>query len=201
MNSGENPFSTERTEQLSFRFPPGDSWEQFLQRIKDQRFCGAIVGPHGSGKTTLLEQLIPYLKEQGFEPVVIRLSSESGMRDKERLPEVLRPLAKPQFILLDGAEQLSTRHWLPVRSAASSAAGFIVTVHRASRLPVLLHTETHVPLLKDLVGELTGGSLPHEECEGLIARHHGDIREAFRELYDRWDGGEPEETEESEVAG
>src|SRR5690606_16153781 len=99
--------------------------EQFLQRIKEHDNCGAIVGPHGSGKTTLVEELVPRLHEQGFEPVVIRLSSESGMRDKERLPDILRPLVKPQFILLDGAEQLSTRHWLPVRSAASRAAGFI----------------------------------------------------------------------------
>ncbi len=189
MNSSQNPFSKDRIEKLPFRFRAGDSWELFLQRLVEQQYCGAIVGPHGSGKTTLMEELIPHLEERGFEPVVIHLPSESSMRDKERLPELLRPLVAPQFILLDGAEQLSTRHWLPVRSAASRAAGFVVTVHRASRLPVLMHLETHVPLLKDLVEELTGGSIPHEECEGLIARHHGDIREALRELHDRWDGG------------
>jgi len=201
MNSRENPFSSERIEKLPFRFRAGDSWDQFLERIKEQKYCGAIVGPHGSGKTTLLEELAPRLREQGFDPVIIRLSSESGMRDKERLPDILRPLAAPQFILLDGAEQLSTRHWLPVRSAATKAAGFIVTVHRVSRLPVLAHLETHVPLLRDLVAELTGGSLPQLEMESLIARHHGDIRGAFHELYERWDGTEAAEEEIPEAAG
>lgn len=209
MNASENPFASARVEKLPFRFRPGDSWEQFFKRLEDQRYCGAIVGPHGSGKSTMLEALIPHLKERGFEPVVVRLTAESSMRDKERLPDIFRRLVKPQFILLDGAEQLSTRHWLPARSAASNAAGFVVSVYRVSRLPVVMHIETHVPLFKELVEELTGGSIPYEECASLMARHHGNVREAFRELHERWDGGasepeepeEPEPTEEPEVAG
>ena len=110
------------------------------------------------------------------------------MRDKERFPEKLRGIKKPGFILLDGAEQLSTRHWLSVRAAASQAAGFVVTVHRSSRLPVVLELETNPELLDDLVSELTGGKLPEHEAQEILRRHRGNVREALRELYDRWAG-------------
>jgi hypothetical protein len=184
----ENPFASSQIENLAFRFPPGVNWEILLKRLEGQQWCASIVGGNGSGKTTLLEQLVPHLEARGFEPVFIRLSSESSMRDKERLADTLRSVRKPGFILLDGAEQLSTRHWLPVRGAASQAAGFVVTVHRTSRLPVVLELETNGALLDDLVHELTGGKLPDHEAQAILHRHRGNIREALRELYDRWAG-------------
>ena len=188
MIARENPFASNRIESLEFRFPEGTTWDTLLARLEANQYCGAIVGPHGSGKTTLLEQLAPKLEERGFRPEIVKLSSDSGMRDKEKLPERLRQITKPGFILLDGAEQLSTRHWLPVRAAASLAAGFIVTVHRVSRLPVLLECTTNPVLLEELVQDLTGGRLPPSEAPNLLARHHGNIRESLRELYDRWAG-------------
>lgn len=188
LKARENPFASKRIENLEFRFPDGVTWEDLLERLEATEFCGAIVGPHGSGKTTLVEQLVPHLKARGFRPEIIRLNSETSMRDKERLPERLRQIEKPGFILLDGAEQLSTRHWLPVRSAATRAAGFIVTVHRVSRLPVLFECSTNPGLLEELVEELTGGRLPVSEAPNLFARHSGNMRDAFRELYDRWAG-------------
>lgn len=190
LKARENPFASNRIENLEFRFPDGVTWEDLLERLEATHFCGAIVGPHGSGKTTLVEQLAPRLKARGFRPEIIRLNSETSMRDKERLPERLRQIEKPGFILLDGAEQLSTRHWLPVRSAATQAAGFIVTVHRVSRLPVLFECSTNAGLLEELVEELTGGRLPATEAPNLFARHSGNMRDAFRELYDRWAGME-----------
>ncbi|RYD69135.1 MAG: hypothetical protein EOP84_29045 [Verrucomicrobiaceae bacterium] len=186
----ENPFATNRIEKLEFRFPEGMTMESMLARLEANQYCGAIVGPHGSGKTTLLEQLVPHLEERGFRPEIIRLASETSMRDKERLPERIRQITKPGFVLLDGAEQLSTRHWLPVRSAATQAAGFIVTVHRVSRLPVLIECATSPVLLDELVEDLTGGRLPPSEAPNLFARHRGNLRDAFRELYDRWAGQE-----------
>jgi ATPase subunit of ABC transporter with duplicated ATPase domains len=184
----ENPFASSQIEKLEFRFPPGVNWEVLLKRLEAQQWCASIVGGNGSGKTTLLEQLAPHLEARGFEPVFFRLNSESSMRDKERLSDTLRAVRKPGFILLDGAEQLSTRHWLSVRGAASQAAGFVVTVHRSSRLPVVLELETNAALLDDLVSELTGGKLPDHEAGGILHRHRGNVREALRELYDRWAG-------------
>ena len=190
LKARENPFASNRIDNLEFRFPDGVTWEDLLGRLEATQFCGAIVGPHGSGKTTLVEQLVPHLEARGFRPEIIRLNSETSMRDKERLPERLRQIEKPGFILLDGAEQLSTRHWLPVRSAATRAAGLIVTVHRVSRLPVLFECATNPVLLEELVEELTGGRLPATEAPSLFARHSGNMRDAFRELYDRWAGRE-----------
>ena len=188
MLAKENPFASSQIEKLAFRFPPGVDWDVLLKRLEAQQWCASIVGGNGSGKTTLLEQLVPHLEARGFEPHLLRLSSESGMRDKERFPEKLRGIKKPGFILLDGAEQLSTRHWLSVRAAASQAAGFVVTVHRSSRLPVVLELETNPSLLDDLVSELTGGKLPEHEASEILRRHRGNVREALRELYDRWAG-------------
>lgn len=184
----ENPFASDRIENLAFRFPDGVTWEALLERLEANQYCGAIVGSQGSGKTTLLEQLVPQLEARGFRPEIFRLRPETSMREKERLPERLRQIEKPGFILLDGAEQLSTRLWLPVRSAASRAAGFIVTVHRVSRLPVLFECVTDPMLLDELVEDLTGGRLPAKEAPNLFARHSGNLRDALRELYDRWAG-------------
>jgi len=164
------------------------NWDALLRRLEELKWCASLVGGNGTGKTTLLEQLMPRLEARGFKPVVFRLQTESGMRAKDLLPDKLREIKKPGFILLDGAEQLSTRQWLPIRGAASEAAGFIVTVHRTSRLPVALELETSPKLLKGLVESLTGGALPDGEAETLFQRHRGNLRECLRELYDRWAG-------------
>ena len=188
MTTSENPFTPDRVAKLPFRFPEGITWETLLAKLEGLKYCAAIVGPLGSGKTTLLEGLAPRLEERGFRPVLFRLGSEASMREKERLPEKLRLVKRPEFILLDGAEQLSTRHWLPVRSAATSAAGFVITVHRTSRLPSLFECETNVQLLEALVQELTGAGVPRDEAEDLLSRHHGNMHAVFQEMHARWAG-------------
>ena len=188
MTARENPFATCHLESIPFRFPSGMNWASLLKRIEELKWCASIVGGNGTGKTTLIEQLIPHLEARGFEPVFFRLQTESGMKEKDRLVEKLREVKAPGFILLDGAEQLSTRQWLSVRGAASGAAGFIVTVHRTSRLPVALELETSTKLLKGLVESLTGGALPDGEAEILFHRHRANLRDCLRELYTRWSG-------------
>jgi hypothetical protein len=189
VNDSENPFSAARIEKVAFRFPPGMDWSTFLRRLESLQWCASIVGGDGSGKTMLLEQLAPQLAARGLEPVLFRLTAESGMREKERLPDKLREVKAPGFILLDGAEQLSTRHWLSVRAAASAAAGFVVTVYRTSRLPVALELETNPRLLESIVTDLTGGKLPDGEAAQVLQRHRGNLRQCLREFHDRWAGG------------
>ncbi len=184
----ENPFAPCHLERITFRFPSGVDWETLLDRMAAQQWCASIVGGNGSGKTTLLDQIVPHIEARGFQPAIFRLATESSMRDKDRLADKLRDVRAPGFIILDGAEQLSTRQWLPVRAAASQAAGFLVSVHRTSRLPVVLELETSPKLLDALVESLTGGKLPEGEGEVIFHRHRGNLRDCLRELHDRWCG-------------
>jgi hypothetical protein len=188
MKARENPFASHHIEKLPFCFPAGDSWEAFMKRLEASHWRGSIVGPHGSGKTTLLEQLAPRLAERGFVSRLHTLRSEGTMHDKRALLDAVRPMRAPEFLLLDGAEQLTTREWLPINAAAHHCAGAVLTLHRVGRLPVVLETTPTAALLEHLVGELSGSHLPPGEAAGLFQRHRGDLRACLRELYDRWAG-------------
>ena len=188
MKPRENPFASHHLERLPFRFPPGDSWDGLLGRLAAGNWQGSVVGPHGSGKTTLLEQLAPRLAERGFVPRLFTLHTETTLREKRTLVDAIRPLRAPDFLLLDGAEQLTTREWLPLRAAAHQCAGSILTLHRAGRLPVILETASSPSLLEYFVDELSGARLPAGEAASIFQRHHGNLRACFRELYDRWAG-------------
>lgn len=181
----ENPFCVEAVENLEMRLPGGLTWDALLAKLEANKWIGSIVGPQGSGKTTLLEQLVPRLETRGFRPHFCRLTTESKQSDKDALVSAVRELRAPDILLLDGAEQLSTRQWLPLRVAVDSLAGCIVTLHRTGRLPIVVQTETTPALLTELIHELTGSSLPPGETATLLARHRGNIRDCFRELYDR----------------
>lgn len=187
MKARDNPFAAERIEVLAFRFPSGDSWPALLARLEANEWRGAIVGPHGAGKTTLLEQLARHLAARGFRPRLLTLRAESTAADKQTLLAA-SALSAPDFLLLDGAEQLTTRQWLTLHVAAQHAAGCVITQHRAGRLPTVLATETSPALLDDLTHELCGAWLPEGEARRLFLRHHGNVRECLRELYDRWSG-------------
>lgn len=188
MKARENPFASHHLERIPFCFPAGDSWEAFMNRLAASQWRGSIVGSHGSGKTTLLEQLAPRLDERGFVPRLFSLRSESTMHEKRALLDAVRPMRAPEFLLIDGAEQLTTREWLPLNAAAHHCAGAVLTLHRVGRLPVILETAPSAALLEQLVGEVSGSRLPTGEAAGLFQRHRGDLRACLRELYDRWAG-------------
>jgi ABC-type cobalamin transport system ATPase subunit len=183
----ENPFSADRIEKLTYRFREG-SWETILQKLEAASWRGAIVGSNGTGKTTLLEQLSPHIEARGFVPRMIRLRGESTQAEKDVVLAQARGLRAPDFLLLDGAEQLTTRQWLPLRVAIDALAGCVVTVHRTSRLPTIVELTPTPALLDELVAELTGGQLPPGEAGTILARNHGNIRRCFRELHDRFNG-------------
>ena len=48
--------------------------------------------------------------------------------------------------------------------------------------------DTNAELLDTLIGDLTGGLLPEKEAAAILHRHRGNVRDSFRELYDRWVG-------------
>jgi ATPase family associated with various cellular activities (AAA) len=187
-NTSENPFAAERLEHLPFRFPEGDSWDAFLSRLQTHRWRGAVVGPPGSGKTTLLEQLAPYLEAKGFRPRMFTLRPEHTFAEKQATLNQITALKAPDFLLVDGADQLPTRNWLSVTTAGATCAGLIITQHRGGRLPTVHSCEPNAVLLETLVVELTDAWLPEGEARSLLARYYGNVRECFRDLHDRYAG-------------
>jgi len=185
MRPRDNPFAAHRVESLAFRLPAGVTWDAFLARCVAANWRGAIVGPQGSGKTTLLEQLIPHLRARGFTPHLVLIHAGTSLAEKEAVLAQVRTLRAPDLLLLDGAEQFTTRQWLMLHSAASPLAGCLITVHYTSRLPTLLETQPSPALLAELTSELTGELLFDTDAVALFQRHHGNLRECLRTLYDQ----------------
>jgi hypothetical protein len=180
----ENPFKAERViAMIRYTCPDGDL-DTLIARLAALGYRAAIVGPHGAGKTTLLEDLGRALQDRGFQITSVRLRT-----DDRRLPDAwparAARLGPRDIVCLDGAEQLSTIEWLWFRWRARRAAGLIVTSHTRGRLPLLIECTTSSDLLERIVRRLSpepaAGAATAAE---LFRRHHGNLREALRELYD-----------------
>lgn len=177
MRARDNPFSSDRVESLRYRLPEGLTWDGLLERLATLRFRAALVGPHGRGKTTLLEELAPRLTRRGLRVRTVTLRQDERSVDWKRF----RSLGPDDVLFLDGAELLGRLAWLRVRLSCRRAGGLIVTSHRAGLLPTLLECRTTPELLGELARELTGEEL---ETAELFARHGGNLRMAFWEMYD-----------------
>jgi hypothetical protein len=193
MNASENPFASERLERLPFQFPAGDTWEALLARLEAHRWRGAIVGPPGSGKTTLLQQLVTHLENKGYRPLAFTFRPEQNLSERQstlnQITSVKATSVKaPAFLLVDGAEQLTTRQWLSVTTAGATCTGLVITQHRGGRLPTIHSCEPNPALLDTLVLELTEAWLPEGEAGRLLSRYYGNVRNCLRDLHDRYAG-------------
>jgi len=185
LRARDNPFAVQRVLEVRYRLPAGLTWDGLLDRLAALRWRAAIVGPHGRGKTTLLEDLAPRLVALGFRVRTITLQ-ESQPRLNLQEQTLLRDFGPGDVLLLDGAEQLGRMAWLLLKLRCRRAGGLVVTSHRPGLLPTLLECETTPELLAGILSELGEGGGP--EVEELYARHGGNLRDALRELYDRWAG-------------
>lgn len=165
-----------------------EAWESLLQRLADLRYRAAIVGREGAGKTTLLEDLEPHLTARGYEVVWLRLTQEQPAFASDVIQSLRRQLNPRHIILFDGAEQLSRWSWWRFTSVAQQAGGLIITSHRHGLLPTVLECRTDAGLLASIVSELLGE--PAERLQAtadeLFLKYHGNLRDALRDLYDRW---------------
>jgi GTPase SAR1 family protein len=185
----DNPFATAHLHRIRYRFD-GLTWDQFLERLAQARYRGAIVGPEGAGKSTLLEDLQPKLTERGFAPLPLRLTEEAPRFPRAMLRKLEATLTRRHIVLLDGAEQMSSWAWWGFRKCVRRAGGLVITAHRSGLLPTVLACGTTPKLLAEVAGKLLGDddALPRAEIERLYLRHSGNIREALRELYDTCGG-------------
>jgi len=183
MRARDNPFRTEQVLRVRYRLASG-TWDELLDRWESLGRRAAIVGPQGSGKTTLLEDLAPRLRARGFGARDLRLDTETPRFEPGALDRFFASLGPRDVILFDGAEQLGRLAWSRFERRSRSAAGLVITGHRAGRLPPLLKTSTTPELLDDLVEEILGERTPM--TRGLFEKHAGNLREALREMYDRF---------------
>jgi hypothetical protein len=112
---------------------------------------------------------------------MIRLSGER----RQISPGAIGDVAADEFILLDGAEQLSPLPWSHFRWRTRVAAGVVITTHCPGRLPTLIETRTTPKLLADVLQTLLGRQQECIDTVSLLARHGGNVREALRDLYDQ----------------
>jgi hypothetical protein len=186
MRARDNPFTTDRVLRIRYRLPEAD-WVDLLARLERHRYRGAIVGPHGTGKTTLLEDLEDRLRARGVPIVPLRLDSSKRTFTRAELDACFAASTSAHVISLDGAEQLPRLAWHAFERRARHARGLILTSHRAGLLPTLHTCATDERLLEDIMSRLLGsrtdaGSAP--SSRDLFRRHHGNLRDALREMYD-----------------
>lgn len=186
MRARDNPFATAHVHRIRYQFDVL-TWAEFIDRLERMNYCGAIVGPEGAGKSTLLEDLRPKLRERGLQPVSLRLTQESPRFSTSALQELSATMTSQHVVLLDGAEQMSRWAWWRFRRCIRRARGLVITVHRSGLLPTVLNCDTTPELLVDLVRRLVPDEeLSCEDLERLFHRHHGNIRDALRALYDEF---------------
>lgn len=178
----DNPFNAQRISTLPYQ-PVDHTWPAILDRLEELRYRAAVVGPHGSGKSTFLRSLHTALETRGFDVRHHRLR-----RDARCVPPVLlENLTNASIVLLDSAGCLSPFRWHQVRRASGAGRGLVISAHRPGRLPTLLRTRAEPELFGRLVDGLIGRpqSWPRDVLAGVLRRHRGNMRDAFRELYDQ----------------
>jgi len=185
MRARDNPFRTDQVLRVRYRLPSG-TWDGLLDRLDALGRRATIVGPQGSGKTTLLEDLAPRLHARGFTPRDLRLDTETPEFEPGALDRFFASLHPRDVILFDGAEQLGWLAWSRFERRSRAAAGLVITGHQPGRMPSLLETSTTPELLEGLIEEILGGPAPELRTRALFEKHGGNLREALRELYDRF---------------
>lgn len=190
MRARENPFRTERLQQLRFRTPAraGDAGPStpVWSELEALEFRAAIVGPHGTGKTTLLREAGETLRAQGLSPVHWFLADDRPNPSVASMLREATALGPHQVLLFDGAGHLRPLVWKLVHRAARSAGGLIITDHVPGRLPTWVETASDPALLASLTQELLGGDrlIAPVELERLREECDGNLREVLLSLFD-----------------
>ena len=189
MRARDNPFRTERTDNLRYR-APGFSWTELLARLDAQGGRGALRGAQGSGKSTLLRELGHRLANLGLEVRRLRPSLDDRRLARSQLRELVEGAGPRTALLLDGADRVGPIEWSRLRRAARPAGILVITTHREGRLPTLYRCATSVALLGELAAELVPPARLTSVClSDLFVRQQGNIRTALRALYDRFAEG------------
>jgi energy-coupling factor transporter ATP-binding protein EcfA2 len=181
-----NPFATRfiRPGAIPFLFLDGDSAEALVGRLKDQQWCGQILGEHGSGKSTLLAMLVPLLEAAGRNVMAFKMGP-----GERRLPRIERAAFTPATqIVIDGYEQLSWWSKWQVRWMARSArAGLLVTAHKDVGLPTVYETKPSEEVTQAVVEKLSEAesiAIARDDTSAAFRAAGGNVRETLFKLFD-----------------
>ncbi|WP_146118875.1 hypothetical protein [Blastopirellula marina] len=178
-----NPFASRqvRPGAIPFQFSADQSAQQIIERLRQAKWRGAIVGPHGSGKSTLLETLSPLWPEQGLAEVRVTLHSDGQMTGQLRLPR------KDEILVVDGLEQLSwlVRRWFLWRFGMANRK-VLATCHAEIGLPVVFATAPTAEMAAQLAEMLQKESEPlvtADDARMMCESNAADLRETLFQLY------------------
>lgn len=190
-----NPFATRSTRpgQLAW-WSVTESPAGLLDRLDQLGGRGVLCGPHGSGKSTLLWQLLAEGRTRGWTVRHLRLRSRVDV--VVAAAALLGAGDDQQLLCIDSWETLGWAGRLLAQLAWRRRGRLIITTHHASSsggLPILLRTQPTPACFRSLVADLLARSSGHEIdfepqlLEAIFWRHEGNLREAFFELYDRFE--------------
>ncbi|MEO1236610.1 MAG: hypothetical protein AAFX76_07460 [Planctomycetota bacterium] len=187
MTPAANPFRSARVDALDYT-PVGEyGWPALTRRLRETRFRGAIVGPHGHGKTTLLQRLDGHVERPAGDSLYLQVHPDNAARHAD-VRQAIRDHAG--LLKIDGYDLLGPRdRWAVCRRRRP----VLVTSHRRTPLPTVVRCHTMPALIGGLIARLSSGvreRMTEREIVDLHTRHRGNVREAFRELYDRAADGE-----------
>jgi hypothetical protein len=200
-----NPFATRYTRPgaVEFLFPAGMSAAELVERLAQQHWWGAIVGPHGAGKSTLLQTLIPELERVGRRIILIRL-----LEGERRVPAKALadgPLDAQTLVIVDGYEQLGWwQRWRLARRCRRQGAGLLVTAHQAVGIAELWRVEPSLGATQAVDAQLLAdeaAAIAPAVVADLYERHGGNVRETLFALFDHYQrhsrpAGDPPSTPE-----
>lgn len=156
MQANENPFATDRVENL-LNFRPGWSklsWGEIESRWSNANYRCAITGRHGAGKTTLLTAWKQRLREADLEVIEIFLNRESRSLTVEQWDSLVHPKLINSIVILDGEEQLGYISRRRFYKISQTAKGVIITRHSKNHFANLIHLAPEREVLHQCVLEI-----------------------------------------------
>lgn len=185
-----NPFSSRfiRPGAREYLFPPNDSLDCVLQRLREKRIV-QLVGPHGSGKSTLVEMICRAI-DCDFVKMVIR-SHEDKNDSLKKINSAIGACSANHLIILDGIEQLKASQQNRILAQCQKRnLMLLVTTHESVGIETLLQTESSYMVFKQIVDEMLASEssnvalVDEAEMAKAFQNNGPNIREALFELYD-----------------
>ncbi|MFM7206250.1 MAG: hypothetical protein ACKO4T_06255 [Planctomycetaceae bacterium] len=184
-----NPFATRFTKPGSIPPLAADGSPLDLEPLLEQLAggCVAITGPHGSGNTTLVRALLAAAASRGRHASYVQVRTAA---DGLTAVRATTTLPRAGVIAIDGWERLPLGTG-PLLAAIAGWRGVTVvtTAHRDPGIPVIATCRPTPAVIVAAVERLPthGGLIDAEDLQTAYDAHRGNIRDAFADLYDRFE--------------